>query len=184
MEKSIVCDTGTLLSFFWFGIHVEGFLKKFKSEFRVVITSGVHDELREFGKYGDTLGIIAKKILKENFEIVRVEDNKIISIKKELGVSGKQRITDNDLKCFTLAREKKTVFFTDDFSVLIHLSSFFPNEKIFHGIALAAKILSELIGKEESYNLIFNKFIPKRWEKITEKRLVDLEKIVSEVLGN
>ena len=49
---------------------------------------------------------------------------------------------------------------------------------------LCTDILSKVVGKEESYNIIFNKFIPTRWKRITEKRLADLEKIVSEVLDN
>jgi len=182
MEKNIVCDTGTLLSIFLIGEQVNGFLKGFNSKYGIVISSSTLGELREFAKHDDLLGNIAKKILKNRFEVVHIKDDEIANIKKRMGVSGKRRITDVDLKCFILAKKKNLAFFTDDFSVLIHLSSFFSNENIFHGIALCTDILSELLTKDKVHDYIFNNFIPNRFPKITEKRLADLEKIVGEIL--
>lgn len=182
MEKSIVCDTGTLLSIFLIGKHVKGFLRKFNSKYIATVSSSTLEELKEFAKHDDLLGNIAKKILKKRLEAITVKDSEIAAIKKEIGVSGKRRITDVDLKCFILAKKKDLAFFTDDFSVLIHLSSFFPHKEIFHGIALCADILSELLSKEQVYEYIFSKFIPDRFPKITEKRLADLEKIVTDIL--
>jgi len=182
MGKLIVCDTGTLLSIFLISKQLKGFLKLFKKDFKIIIPEEVNNELKEFQKHKDFLGNIAKEILKEKLEITKVKDNKLLILKDKISVSGKQRITDTDLKCFILSNEKKIPLFTDDFSVLIHLSSFFSDKDIFHGIALCTHILSRLLTKEEIYDYIFNQFIPVRFPKMTEKRLTDIKKIISGVI--
>lgn len=180
MAKRIVCDTGVLISLYLLEKQIRGLLKNIKSKYKIIIPLGVKNELEEFAKYKDKLGKAAKKVLNNNMDISKIDNKKINNLKKQIRVSGKQRITDTDLECFILARDNNLAFFTDDFSVLIHLSSFFPEENIFHGILLYAEILEKIKGKEEAYNFIFEKFIPLRWDNITERRLVDLEKIVSE----
>lgn len=177
MEKHLVCDTGTLLSL---RIVKKDFHFINLSKFDFIISTPVENELKNFAQHDDLLGDCAKEILKANL-VVKKEEG-VEELKSYLGVSGRQRITDADLSAFLIAQKEKLPLFTDDFSMLIHLSSFFPGEKIFHGVALIAQLLSERLNKDEIYDYIFNRFIPKRWNKITEQRIVDIETILSEIL--
>ncbi len=177
MDQYLICDTGTLLSL---RIVAKDFPVISLNRFRFIISPQVESELKEFSKHKDLLGTSAEEILQENIIIKKAEG--IEELKRMLGVSGRQRITDADLSIFLLAKKERRPLFTDDFSVLIHISPFFPEENIFHGLALIARLLAMRLTTDEIYDYIFNKFIPKRWSKITEQRLVDIETIVDEAL--
>lgn len=177
MDQYLICDTGTLLSL---RIVAKNFPFINLKRFCFIISPPVESELKEFSKHKDLLGKYAGEILQENIIIKKVEG--IGELKLLLGVSGHQRITDADLSIFLLAQKERRPLFTDDFSVLIHIPPFFPEENIFHGLALIARLLAKRLTTEEIYNYIFNTFIPKRWSKITEQRLVDIETIIDEAL--
>ncbi len=178
MDQYLVCDTGTLLSL---RIVARDFPFINLKRFYFVISHLVEAELKRFSEHHDLLGKYAEEILQENIIIKKVEG--IEELKRMLGVSGRQRITEADLSMFLLAKKERRPLFTDDFSVLIHIPPFFPEEDVFHGLALVAHILSLRLTAAEIYDYIFNKFIPKRWSKITEQRLVDIETIIDDALA-
>ncbi len=177
MDQYLICDTGTLLSL---RMVARDFPVINLKRFCFIISPQVESELKEFSKHKDLLGKYAEEILRENIIIKKVVG--IAELKPLLGVSGRQRITDADLSMFLLAKKERRPLFTDDFSVLIHIPPFFPEENIFHGLALIAHLLSLRLTTDEIYDYIFNKFIPQRWSRITEQRLVDIETIIDEAL--
>ena len=177
MDQYLICDTGTLLSL-WMVANDFSFLKVKK--FHFLISPLIQAELRQFSKHQDVLGKYAEEILRGKVIVKEVEG--IEELKTVLGVSGRRRITEADLSMFLLAKNEQRPLFTDDFSVLIHLPSFFREENVFHGLALVTHLLSSRLTTAEIYNYIFNRFIPQRWNKITEQRLVDIETIINDVL--
>ncbi len=178
MDQYVICDTGTLLSL---QIVAKDFPFINLKKFHFVISPLVEEELKQFSQHQDLLGKYAQEILQRNIIIKKVEG--VEELKIILGVSGRQRITEADLSMFLLAKKEQRPLFTDDFSVLIHISPFFPDENIFHGVALIAHLLSLRLTAAEIRHYIFNQFIPQRWSKITEQRLVDIETIIDEALG-
>ncbi len=177
MENGLACDTGTLLSL---QIVADDFHFVDLSRFNFITSTRAEQELKDFAQHNDVLGRSAQKVLQGNLTIRKEQG--LQELKKVLGVSGRQRITETDLSVFLIAQKGRLPFFTDDFPVLIHLSSFFPEENIFHGIALIARILSEKLSTADIYQYIFNKFIPKRWPTMTEQRMVDIDTILGEEL--
>src|SRR3989338_7519943 len=179
MDQHLICDTGTLLSL---QIVAQNFPFLNLKRFRFVISPQVEIELKQFSQHQDVLGKCAQEILQLQGNIIIKPVEGIEELKTILGVSGRQRITEADLSMYLLAKKERRPLFTDDFSVLIHLSAFFPEENIFHGVALIAHLLSLRLTAAEIHHYIFKQFIPQRWSKITEQRLVDIETIINEAL--
>jgi hypothetical protein len=153
-------------------------LKKYK----LIAPDSVHNELEDFTRRDNDLGLFAMESLsyKITFQSVELED--IERYKKVLGVAGHRGITDCDIACLSLAIEMDIPLFTDDFKAQFHFSSFFDDHDIFFGVLLVCSILAEFMSKSEIFRFVFDKLVPNRWKNISLRNLLTIKHAVSEYL--
>lgn len=184
MAKEIVCDTSTIITLFsayHLSTNKDKYLEGIK-KYKLIAPSSVHNELEDFIRRNNDLGLFARESLSYEIDFQSVELEDVKRYKKILGVVGHRGITDCDIACLSLAIERNIPLFTDDFKAQFHFSSFFDDRDIFFGILLVCSILAEFLSESDIFSFVFDKLIPNRWKNISLRNLLTIKHAASEYL--
>lgn len=184
MAKEIVCDTSTIITLFsayHLSTNKDKYLEGIK-KYKLIAPSSVHNELEDFIRRNNDLGLFARESLSYEIDFQSVELEDVKRYKKILGVAGHRGITDCDIACLSLAIERNIPLFTDDFKAQFHFSSFFDDRDIFFGILLVCSILAEFLSESDIFSFVFDKLIPNRWKNISLRNLLIIKHAASEYL--
>ncbi|KXB07678.1 hypothetical protein AKJ51_00600 [candidate division MSBL1 archaeon SCGC-AAA382A20] len=178
MEKRAVLDTSAILTLFT-ALNIE---ERNLGGLKITVPECVKKELLNFAKHDDYFGKKAEEALeKTTVEEDPLSDNKLNEEKKSLGlVDG--GITNCDVQVLHLSFELDLPFFTDDFSAHRHFKSHYPSKRLFFGIILTLDVLN-IENSSRAEEIVFEKLIPRRFPKITDRMKSNLKIAVDEFLS-
>ncbi len=133
INEPYILDTSALLT-----LESASLLEQVLILFSIITTPRVIKELKEFANYEDTLGRIAKRILKEE---------KKFSLKNQSINNKLEHVSETDEELYNLALKENLVLITDDIKLTRHTTH--KIKRVFSTMFLIAFFKAGMLTKEE-----------------------------------